>query len=178
MATITNTIDREEAFDLDEAPASGSLWRTPGFPHSGWFCTDIEDLGAPAEICPVCGVREIRYVHLMRHAESLWEDIRAGCVCAGHISGSVAEAKAREDGFKKASAKKDRWIASPRWKQKGATLWRKEGDWVCMVFANANGTAGALVKHQWQPGRERRGKAPFPSVEAAKGSLFRLVQEL
>jgi len=44
-------------------------WSMPGFPHSGWTCIDIENLGAPDAICEMCERQDIRYVHAMEHPD-------------------------------------------------------------------------------------------------------------
>jgi hypothetical protein len=77
---------------------STGLWNDPTVPKRGWICVDINDLGAPQKICEMCCVQEIRYVHTMQH--TAYASLEVGCVCAGHMEGSLDAARTREAGLK------------------------------------------------------------------------------
>lgn len=103
----TAMIQQEEAAEtitvqtaqLKKAKAdSPNLWKDEAVPHSGWSCTGVEDLGAPVGICEMCGYQIIRYVHHMEHPR--YTSLSVGCICAGKMEGSIAEAKRREAEFK------------------------------------------------------------------------------
>jgi hypothetical protein len=68
-------------------------------PRKGWECVDMEDLGEPDEICQWCDRQEIRYVHIMAHAE-VEGTTRVGCVCAEKHMGDEY-ARPREGQFKR-----------------------------------------------------------------------------
>ena len=64
-------------------------------PETGWVCNGISDIQPKRETCQFCEKAQIRYVHLMRHEE--WpEELRCGCICAGHMEEDLIGAKQRE----------------------------------------------------------------------------------
>lgn len=67
----------------------------PGVLHSGWHCVDIEDLGEPHAEREMCESQTIRYVHHMEHPDYPGS-LAVGCVCAGHMEGSLAAVRDRE----------------------------------------------------------------------------------
>jgi hypothetical protein len=91
-------------------------WSEPGVPHKGWECLDVEDLGeGNTEMCGMCGVAEVRFVHIMRH-ENLADELRCGIVCAGNMEGDLGRAKAREAEVKKKAGRRKRF-SSLKWKK-------------------------------------------------------------
>jgi hypothetical protein len=71
------------------------LWGAPGVPQRGWVCVAMDDLGAPSEVCEMCGHAHIRYVHTMRHRDYSG-DLECGCVCAGYMAEDMRAAEQRE----------------------------------------------------------------------------------
>jgi hypothetical protein len=95
--------------DQIAGPASvrAGRWSRPGVPHRGWSCVDVEDLGEPNEICEMCEQAEVRYVHVMQHAE--WEgELRVGCICAGRMEQDYKRAVEREAELKRVVRKMKR----------------------------------------------------------------------
>lgn len=89
-------------------------WTQAGVPHRGWTCTTVDDLGAgESQICEMCEVTEIRYVHIMEHPVYP-EPIEAGCICAGHMAGDLTAARQREQTAKNRTRRRSRWL-SRRW---------------------------------------------------------------
>jgi hypothetical protein len=41
-------------------------WKQPDFAHRGWTCVDIDE-NPDTQVCEMCEVQEIRYVHRMEH---------------------------------------------------------------------------------------------------------------
>ena len=78
--------------------AATGKWTQPGVPHKGWVCVDIEDLGSPDHICEMCEIQDVRYVHVMEHANYA-ETLRVGCICAGHMEENLVGARLREDAW-------------------------------------------------------------------------------
>ena len=77
-------------------------WGTPGVPHKGWQCIDAHDLGPDREgwqKCEMCEAMDIRYVHVMRHANYPGE-LGCGCVCAGNMEQDLQAARYRESSMK------------------------------------------------------------------------------
>ncbi len=128
-------------------------WSQAGVPHKGWTCVDIEDLGAPGLVCEMCESQEVRYVHHMSH-EDYPEQLRVGCVCAGHMEEDLTAAKRRVTSMKSRAGKRNRWV-SRRWKlsAKGnhwleadgfrVTVYRKQSGWGATIVE----VAGSFEKH-------------------------------
>lgn len=79
-------------------------WSDPDVPKRGWSCAYVRDLGPGKDrhkICEMCEVIHIRFVHVMRHPAGL--ELEAGCICAGHMEGDLAAARARDDDRKRAA---------------------------------------------------------------------------
>src|SRR5215467_13772039 len=74
---------------------STGKWREEGVPHKGWSCVDMEDLEDDREVCAMCEVAEIRYVHIMTHQEHDG-GLRVGCVCAEHMEQDYTGPRLRE----------------------------------------------------------------------------------
>lgn len=91
-------------------------WKQQGVPHKGWTNTDMEDLGFPHEICEMCEVQEIRYVHIMEH-DDFPEPLRVGCICAGNMEEDRQSAKMRENAFKNFGRRRQNWLKRKSWRQ-------------------------------------------------------------
>jgi hypothetical protein len=70
-------------------------WVDPLTPKRNWQWEDVEDLGEPSDICEMCEVQEIRYVHIMWH-QNYPRTLRVGCHCAAHMSGDTDAANTQE----------------------------------------------------------------------------------
>lgn len=105
--------DEEISLDLDSLPEelreklknAKNYLLDPDFPKTGWHCMDITDLGAPKEICELCGHQIIRYVHHMYHQET-GRTMDCGCICAGKLEGDIEKAQKREASFKNKKQRK------------------------------------------------------------------------
>lgn len=88
----------------------GGLWRDPAIPKAGWECIAVNDQGEPSDICEMCQVAEIRYVHVMVHPDHA-AMLRVGCICAGRMEGAPEAARARERPMRRRAARLDRFLA-------------------------------------------------------------------
>jgi hypothetical protein len=92
-------------------------WRQRGVPHKGWQCEEVVDLDDAIGRCDFCGT-ELRYEHRLTHPE--WPDeMTAGCICAGALTGDYKQAKQMDAAARRAS----RLAASKRWKRWG---WQRD----------------------------------------------------
>lgn len=144
-------------------------WSTPGIPHKGWVCVDIEDLGEPQVQCEMCESQTIRYVHHMEHP--LYSTVLAvGCVCAGHMEGDLAAARNRDAAMQSRASKRNRWTTrkweisvngNPTIKADGfrVTVYRRGAGWSA-TLAPLNGSG---VLHA---------KRNFSSIDQAKLAAF------
>src|SRR4051794_12220886 len=78
-------------------------------PKGGGACVDVTDLEGPYEICAMCEIQQIRFVHTMRHPEYP-DELDCGCICAGHMEGDMSAARARETKMRHRADRKDRWL--------------------------------------------------------------------
>jgi hypothetical protein len=85
-------------------------WSQPGVPHKGWTCVDIEDLGEPSAVCEMCETQEIRYVHHMEHPNYVGS-LGCGCICAGRMEEDYEGARRREQAFRNAAGRRQRWLS-------------------------------------------------------------------
>jgi hypothetical protein len=93
------------------------LWKDPTVPKTGWTCLDVEDKNPEEwpshcvayEQCQMCGNEKIRFVHIMSHP-SHPDNIRAGCMCAGKMTGDIATAKNRETQIRNKAARRAKWM--------------------------------------------------------------------
>ncbi len=97
----------------------------------------------------MCQRQEIRYVHVMEHAEFPGR-IRAGCVCAGHMERDEVAAKSRERRAKSLEARRRRWLEKVwRVSRRGnpflnvdhfnVTLFRKQTAWSGLIEDKKSG---------------------------------------
>ena len=122
---------------------SENLWKREDVPKTGWFCTNVADLGAPTGICEMCGYQIIRYVHCMEHRR--YRPLFVGCVCAGKMEGNIAGAKKREADFKNRQTRRAKFLKRP-WKQsKKGNEYLKIDEHVIVLYHNTN--AGNIWKY-------------------------------
>ncbi len=131
-------------------PSGTGKWAEHGVPHKGWTCVDMEDLLEPIEICEMCEAQEIRYVHTMAHPDYP-EELRCGCICAGHMEESIANSERREATLKNAARRRAAWPRRKAWRisQKGnlvirtdgyrITVFKKEAGWSAVISNSLTG---------------------------------------
>lgn len=150
-------------------------WSSAGVPHKGWTCVDIEDLGEPSAECEMCESTTIRYVHHMEHPRYP-QVLGVGCVCAGHMEGSLATSRAREASMKSRAGKRGRWLSrawkvsskgNPHIKADGyrVTVYPKAGAWACTLAA----VDDSLVQHS---------RRTFKTINEAKLAAFDQITKL
>jgi hypothetical protein len=83
-------------------------WDDPAVPHRGWQFVDMADLEEPCFECEMCETQIISYQHELWHPG--YGTLLVGCVCAGHMMGDLAGARAREADFKKHMSRRSRWL--------------------------------------------------------------------
>ncbi len=152
---------------------SPNLWKHEEVPHSGWVCAGVEDLGAPAGICEMCGYQIIRYAHHMEHPR--YQSLVCGCVCAGRMEGDVEGARRREAEFKNRQARRASFFKR-RWKHsKKGNDYLKIEDHVIVLY-NINNKQSTwkysidnVFCQNTYPTRERAMAAAFEALEERRG---------
>jgi len=144
-------------------------WSVPGVPHKGWQCVDIEDLGEPQIECEMCESQTIRFVHHMEHPDYSGS-LAVGCICAGHMEGSVAAARDREVTMKSRSGKRTRWL-NRVWKisAKGNPTIKADGFRVT-VYKRGQGYGATIATVDGLSVQHAR--RTFPTLSQAKLAAF------
>ncbi|KXV03645.1 hypothetical protein AD929_00560 [Gluconobacter potus] len=144
-------------------------WSMTGVPHKGWTCVDIEDLGEPQTECEMCESQTIRYVHHMEHPDYSG-GLTVGCVCAGHMEGSLVAAREREATMRSRTGKRARWL-SRVWKTsaKGNPTIKADGFRVT-VYERGGGYAATIAAVDGS--RVQHARRNFPTVSRAKLAAF------
>lgn len=145
-------------------------WAEPGVPHKGWRCVGIEDLGEPADVCEMCEVMTIRYVHAMEHPDYP-EVLGCGCICAGHMEEDTVGARLREDSFKASRVRRKKWLTRRWWTTQTGADYVNAGGFHVSVWPKHDGSFAALVEHR-ASGRTRYSKRRYDTMEAAKLAAF------
>jgi hypothetical protein len=102
-------------------------------PWSGWSCVGIDDMGRPSETCELCGTAVVRYVHTMTHPR--WgENLRVGCVCAGHLEGNSEAAKRRDAVVVSVDRRLKRWLKKSWLVSRKGNPWLKLENRTLSVF--------------------------------------------
>lgn len=89
-------------------------WSEPGVPQRGWSCVDVDDLGAPSQVCEMCESVEIRFVHYMQHPDYP-HMVGVGCICAEHMEQDYVRPRAREKRLRSAASRRSTW-ARRKWR--------------------------------------------------------------
>ena len=111
-------------------------------PRDGWRCEDVRDIGIARFTCEYCGNMHVRYIHYLRHAQA--GRLKVGCVCAGHLEGSVEAAYAREGVFRLAEARKLRWHEKD-WKRSQRGILYANGDGFNVRIFPVPGGFGGII---------------------------------
>jgi hypothetical protein len=145
-------------------------------PHKGWVCDRIVDTESATSICEMCEVTTIRFVHFMQHPEYP-DELRCGCICAGHMEGDLVAAQNRESALKRcnrrvASGMRAVWKISSR----GNPYWRN-GFCIMTVFRKNDAWSGSVKdrsdsKFTWFL------KDTFPSDADAKRAVLKVASAL
>lgn len=144
--------------------ASGK-WLDNVTPKRGWACTGAEDLGTGVtEECEMCEREQVRYIHLMTHGNQEPLELRVGCICSGHMEGSldteqsvaqaVATAQRRTANLNNRDKRRQNFPNLGGWKEsKNGNPWiKKDGHWVTITSGKYGKYSAIVDKHplnQW-----------------------------
>jgi len=150
---------------------SPNLWKRDDVPHEGWTCVGIEDLGAPAGICEMCGYQIIRYAHHMEHPQ--YRSLIAGCVCAGRMEGDIEAAKRREADYKNRESRRENFFKK-KWKRskKGNEYLKTDGHVIVLYQLEKAG-------NKWKYSIDNEFcKTFYPDRDKAAASVFDALEKL
>lgn len=151
-------------------PTNTGKWSTPGVPHRGWRCVDIEEGDDQDHLCEMCEARKVRFVHVMEN-DRFDGELRVGCVCAGHMEEDIDSARRRETEFKNGRARRSRWLARA-WRTSAAgNDFLNTPDGFNVVVYRRGAIWGARVGHR-ASGFSRSSRRPYATSDAAKRAAF------
>lgn len=108
----------------EEAAISGGRgkWSKKGVPHKGWTCVseyDAREDGGDLIYCDMCETTQVRFVHVMQHAEYP-EMLHCGCICSAHMSGDRKRAEDREKRMRSKASRRSNCSRRKGWKIAGS----------------------------------------------------------
>ncbi|MBX5160406.1 hypothetical protein HJB89_25310 [Rhizobium sp. NZLR8] len=114
LKSVLSVNERETgAYEDPSVPPGGGKWSEHGVPHKGWHVVDYYKLDDREQLCEMCERQMVMFVHVMRHEEYA-DDLKVGCVCAGHMENDIEGARQREVRYRNRSKRRDNWL-SRKW---------------------------------------------------------------
>ena len=135
-------------------------------PFSNWVCVGQDDLGDVSGECELCG-NGIRHVFFLQHEK--WPALEVGETCCDHLTDTTV-ASDYMDSVRRISARRTRFVRSPRWKQFGSSS-VKLSQMGATVMVEPSGVEFRLCVNG------THGKQRFLSIEDAKGKAFDLFED-
>lgn len=111
---LTPQEQADGAYENPDVTLGGGKWSEPGVPHRGWHVVDYFKLDEQDHICEMCEKQRVMFVHVMRH-EDYPDDLKVGCVCAGHMEEDLDRARQREVRYRNKAKRRDKWLGR-RWR--------------------------------------------------------------
>jgi len=161
----------------DDAGRAGGRgkWSTPGVPHRGWMCVDVEDLGEPTHVCEMCESSSVRFVHFMSH-QHYPDVLEVGCVCAGHMEENHAAARGRDSRMQARATRRMRWLRR-RWRTSArGNEWLRSDGYRVTIQQRADGWAVSLAREDTND--VFHGRRRFRTSDAAKLAAFDAITRL
>jgi hypothetical protein len=122
----------------------------------------------------MCERQEIRYVHVMVHPEHPAE-LRCGCVCAGAMSGDLAQARSREAALKSVAQRRAAW-SRRAWRVSGrGNRWLNARGYHVVVFPKGHGYGCKVTAPD---GKWLACELPLPTLRAAMAASFEGLERL
>lgn len=156
---------------------STGRWADKVTPKRGWTCVDIIDLGDREEICQMCEVMPIRFVHVMAHDDH--DDLRCGCICDGHMSGDLDGARARHNDAVNRAKRAESFVkayAGAKWVETKKGYRARVKRWHVQIYQGKFGGWSSVVRCGRGEPTYARGYVATP--EKAADHAMRLVQGL
>lgn len=164
------------AYEDATKPPSGGKWSEAGVPHRGWEVVECFKLEDREQLCEMCERQHVMFVHVMRH-ENYHDDLRVGCVCAGHMEEDMSAAHQREVQFRNRSKRRANWL-NRKWKRSvysaGSQVLRTDGMQIT-VYPSGNHWAAA-ISHR-ASGHRRHSKLFYKTADEAKLAAFDVMMD-
>ncbi|WP_205932757.1 hypothetical protein [Rhizobium leguminosarum] len=154
-------------------PPAGGKWSEPGVPHKGWHVVDYYKLDDREHLCEMCERQMVMFVHVMRH-DDYDEDLKVGCVCAGHMESDLEGARQREVRYRNKSKRRDNWLTR-RWQNSfktGGQYLRTDGMSIS-VYPTANHWS-ATIRHRASD-YKRHSERRYKTSDEAKLAAFEVM---
>lgn len=161
---------------------SRGKWSQPGVPHKGWECIDeydtFERLGeGEFETCGMCEIAQVRFIHVMVN-DRYEGPLSCGCVCAGHMEGSLQRAEVRDVTLRSKARRRDHFPVRKAWKlsAKGTPYIKVEG-FHLMVVKREGDKFGVGATPPWTS-ETVWGRKVYASLDEAMKGCFDAWQHL
>lgn len=145
-------------------------WSQKGVPQKGWTCTDVDDLGEPAETCEMCEAVQIRYVHYMTHP-GFEGTLAVGCVCAERMEDDYTGPRRREQALKGAATRRGRWLLRKWQRSRAGNSYINTDGFNITIYAKAGGGWGGRILER-TTNRAVEARRQYQTEDAAKLGAF------
>ncbi|MBI1948537.1 MAG: hypothetical protein HYS27_22815 [Deltaproteobacteria bacterium] len=145
-----------------------SLWNQAGVPHKGWTEVDVVDLDEPAETCGMCRSAQVRYIHVMVHADYA-DALRVGVHCAERMADDYAGVRETERWMRRRTA-----FSVKEWKRErpsGRSFLRSRKKRATVLLEKRAGGWYVLVEETGAR-KPRGGRKAYPSERAARMAVY------
>ncbi len=172
---LTPQEQADGAYENPDVTPGGGKWSEPGVPHRGWHVVDYYKSGEQDHVCEMCEKQRVMFVHVMRH-EDYPDDLKVGCVCAGHMEEDLDRARQREVRYRNKAKRRDKWL-SRRWRSSftyGGEYLRTDGLSIS-VYPN-DSFWSATIRHratEYKRDSERR----YKTSDEAKYAAFEVMMD-
>ncbi len=176
LQSVLSVRERETgAYEDPSKPPYGGKWSEPGVPHKGWHVVDYYKLDDREQLCEMCERQMVMFVHVMRHDE-YDDDLKVGCVCAGHMESDIEGARQREARYRNKSKRRDNWLTR-KWQKTvrtGGQYLRTDG-MVVNVYPTADyWSAGVIHRSSLY---KRHSTRRYKTADEAKLAAFEVVMD-
>lgn len=99
--------------------AVNGKWADAAVPKRGWVMAHSFDCGPEEgawQICAMCEVQVIRFVHVMEHEAYGAGELECGCICAGRMCEDPARVAETEARLRQSASRRARWLFRKAWR--------------------------------------------------------------
>jgi hypothetical protein len=156
-------------------------WGDGAVPKRGWEMVDSFDCGPDEDawqICAMCEVQVIRFVHVMEHETYGGGALECGCICAGRMCDDPDRVIETETRLRQVASRRVRWLFRKAWKVSArGNRYINDRELHGVVYpVPARGGFGFLVEHRQTKVRMLASRKFMATEEEARLRLFDAMQ--
>lgn len=149
-------------------------WGAAGVPHKGWECIGerdaLEDYG-DLITCEMCERTQVRFIQVMQN-DRYNGVLECGCICAGHMSGEMAQAEDRDKRLRSRASRRSKFANRKGWKVSvNGTPYILVNGFHIVIALKAGGNFQIGIKKSGDS-RHRWGRKRHASMDVAKTACF------